>query len=262
MSDRVNDRSTLAARRLRANARPSYLPEKPKSSLPGVFQLATVAACSAGVTLAAFGGMSLFPRHPGGVPVIEAPPGPVRVKPADAGGMKLTGTDMVVGGPGTQALGPAAEQPAIDALRAQLRAVQKLAQHASLEADTARLAIAARIMASPAPAQASAKVREPAPAPAAAPPTAEARPVPPPEPGIRVQLAAFADSAAAYSEWDAMVTKWPDLLARRRPDISRVQSAGRTMWRLRTGTFANVGDATAFCATLHDRGADCSVATF
>jgi len=258
MSDRVGDRSTMAARRLRANARPSYLPEKPASSLPGIRYLATVAACSAGVTLAAFGGMSLFGHKQGGVPVIEAQAGPVRVKPADAGGMKVSGADLVVSGSGNQALGPTAEQPAIEALRAQLRAVKKLAQQASLEADTARLAIAGRIMASPAPAQASATVREPA----ATEPVAPAPPMAPREPGIRVQLAAYADSAAAYSEWDAMVTKWPDLLARRRPDISRVQAAGRTMWRLRTGTFASVADATAFCATLHDRGADCSVAAF
>jgi hypothetical protein len=86
--------------------------------------------------------------------------------------------------------------------------------------------------------------------------------VAPPEPAVHVQLAAFTDSAAAYGEWTTLVTKWPELLGRRRPEISRVQTAGRTMWRLRTGPFPGVNEANNFCATLRARGADCSIAAF
>jgi hypothetical protein len=261
MSDRINPQGP----RLRADFRPSYRPEKPGADLNDLRRIGIVAAGLAGIVALSVGGMKLLGQRHEGVPTVEAPAGPVRVKPLDAGGLKLTGAELSAGPDGAQqALGPAAEQPEINALRAQLHAVkQELARQAAENAQTAKIAETAKIEAStpkivvtPAPVQASALAHE-APVPPPLPVS-----VPPVEQRVHVQLAAFADSAAAYTEWDTLVKKWPDLLARRRPEISRVAAAGRTMWRLRTGPFPDVADARSFCATLRNRGADCSVAAF
>jgi hypothetical protein len=251
MSDRVS--VTPAGRPgLRGEFRPSYRPQKNTARLPDIRQLGIIAACCAGAGLLVAGAVELAGHRHTGLPVVMAPEGPVRIKPLDAGGMKLNGTDMI-GPDGTQSLGPAAEEPQIDALRAQLKSVTKqLARQAAENVQTAKIAQAtAKIVASPAPAQAAAIERVPAEALA-----------PPPEPGVRVQLAAYTDSAAAYTEWQTLSAKWPDLLGRRRPEITRVDTGGRIMWRLRTGPFAGVAQANAFCTALRARGSDCAIAAY
>jgi hypothetical protein len=252
MSDRINPQGP----RLRADFRPSYRPEKPGAALAELSRIGVVAAGLVALVALSIGGMKLLGHRHAGVPIVEAPAGPVRVKPLDAGGMKLTGAEFNAAPDGAQALGPAAEQPEINALRAQLHAVKKqLARQAAENAQTAKIAESAkiaaaapRIVVTPPPVQASAMAHVAA--------------IPPTQPSVHVQLAAFADSAAAYSEWTTLVEKWPDLLARRRPEISRVEAAGRTMWRLRTGPFPGISEANNFCATLRMRGADCSIAAF
>jgi hypothetical protein len=244
MSDRVNP----GVGGLRGEFRPSYRPQKPAAPvLPDMRGIGLAALCGGTILAASVSVVMLFSHRHAGVPVIEAQAGPVRVKPADAGGMKLNDSDLAIGPAATQALAPPPEQPQIRELRAQLQAVKR--QVARQAAESAKLAAqASKIMASPAPSQAAATLREPE--------------VPPPQPGVRVQLAAFTDAAAAYGEWDALVTKMPDLLARRRPEISRVNAAGRTMWRLRTGPFASVADANEFCTKLRNHDTDCSIAAF
>jgi hypothetical protein len=117
MSDRVSGGAPAGRPGLRGEFRPSYRPEKKAANLPEMKQLGVIAAGCAAAVLLVVGGMELVGRHHGGIPVVMAPDGPVRIKPADAGGMKVNGADMI-GPDGTQSLGPAAEEPQIDALRA------------------------------------------------------------------------------------------------------------------------------------------------
>lgn len=74
------------------------------------------------VLLLAVGGWSLTGGHHGGIPIIGPPPGPVKDRPADPGGMQIMGgddgdTDMT--GNGEAHLAPGPEQPDTKALARQ-----------------------------------------------------------------------------------------------------------------------------------------------
>jgi hypothetical protein len=217
------------------------------------------------LALLAGGSLLMRPAHHG-VPVIEPEPGPVRIKPANPGGMQVSGADFSAGVGQGPHLAAAAERPELSVLRAEVRDIKQrekklLAENEALakqsaEADRiARLAEAAAlhpsIVASPAPvARAAATARVAAPeAPAVASATT-------------VQLAAFVDEAAARHEWDALSKRVPDLLGGKRPEISRTDAGGRVMFRLRTGGFNTVTDAVGFCAKMKAHGEECSIAAF
>ncbi len=71
--------------------------------------------------LAVAGGWSMLGRRPHEIPVIEAPAGPLRVRPENPGGMQLAnGVDTTPEGTGT--LAPPPEVPQPGALRAQIQA--------------------------------------------------------------------------------------------------------------------------------------------
>lgn len=71
--------------------------------------------------LAVAGGWSMLGRRPHEIPVIEAPAGPLRVRPENPGGMQLAnGVDTTPEGTGT--LAPPPEIPQPGALRAQIQA--------------------------------------------------------------------------------------------------------------------------------------------
>lgn len=113
--------------------------------------------------------------------------------------------------------------------------------------------------------------------PAASPPPAEAAagaaagmPVPPPKPaapplaplraaGVQVQLAAVATEAAVEPEWNRLRARLPDLLADRTLIASRGERDGQPFWRLRTGGFADLAAARAFCEQVRARGFTCFV---
>ena len=74
------------------------------------------------VLMLAVGGWSLMGTHHGGIPIIGPPPGPVKDRPADPGGMQIMSgdggeTDMT--GNGEAHLAPAPEQPDTKALARQ-----------------------------------------------------------------------------------------------------------------------------------------------
>lgn len=243
--------------------RPSYRPEKRQAGLdPEMKRMGVVAAGIGGMLALLLGGAWLIRPAHHGLPVVEADAGPVRVKPANPGGEQFNGSDFgaapSVNGPH---LAPAAEQPELNALHAQMRSMQKLlAKQAAENAQALKLAQFAAAHPRVAPAapvqHASATVIVPAlPRLAEAPPIVSAG-------GTNVQFAAFTDAAAAHTEWDALMKKTPDLLGGRQPEITRADAAGRTMWRLRTGGFATVAEAASFCAKMRARGADCSIAAF
>lgn len=257
----------------RASFRPSYRPERPAGGMldADMKRLGLLAAGLGGGLALLVGLSSLFGHHHHGTPVIEADAGPVRVKPENPGGMQVTGADMSLGNGSTQVLAPAAEEPQISALRAQLHAVKaELARQQAATAQAARQGEAAAQAARVAQAEAAKVVAAPpvqraaafAPVASVLPPVSVPKPVPAASYGAMVQLAAFTDEKGALEGWDQLVKKTPDLLGGRKPEITTAQAAGRTIYRLRTGGFATVNDAANFCAKMRSRDADCSIAAF
>ena len=87
--------------------------------------------------------------------------------------------------------------------------------------------------------------------------------VPPPKPAgktVSVQLAGVKTEADAQAAWDRLSKKMPDVLAQRRPLFLKTNEAGGNAWRLRTGGFADVPAAKAFCDKVKAKGGQCIVA--
>jgi hypothetical protein len=209
-------------------ARPSYRPQRSGGIDPDLLRMALVALAICGALGLAVGAVSLLPRVHHGVPVIEPLAGPVRIKPADPGGMKVMGADDAA--PGTaEKLAPPAERPQIAALRARVKAAHAV------------------------------------PPVVAAPPPKAAAVVPAPPPvvaGPLVQLAAFDSAEQAEQDWGRLAVRMPELFGRRKPEVVRADVHGRSLWRLRTGGFASEAEAAAFCKQVQTQGGDCSVAAF
>ena len=79
--------------------------------------------------------------------------------------------------------------------------------------------------------------------------------------GAVVQLGALASEGAAQAEWQKLVRAVPELSGRA-PIVQKTEHDGRTLWRLRTGGFADVADATAFCVRVRGKGGACTIASF
>ncbi len=229
-------------------ARPSYRPQETSGMDPEMRRMAVIAAgvgCALAVAIGAFSFVGS--RHHHGVPVIEPPQNPVRIKPKDPGGAQFAGAEDFAP-EGAEKLGPLAEKPAIRALRA-----KRLAHDAPHHDIVAQVKPAEPPVLAPAPAVAK------APAPAAAPPPLPNVITPG---GISVQLAAFESEQAAEQDWGKMAEKMPSVFNGHTPDVQRAALAGRTVYRLRTGGFQNLAAATAFCAEVRANGGDCSIAAF
>lgn len=225
----------------------------------GMRTMAIAAAALGGLLLVGMGGWAVMGRRPAAVPLIEADSRPLRVKPENPGGMQIAGADeQVLGGSsgGADKLAPPAEAPAPQALRAQM---QQGATPAPPAATPAPVATAS----APAPtAGASPLPDTPARPQAARPAAAQSVPAKSSATGTLVQLAAVGSEAAAQAEWQRLAKKMPDLLGDRRLTIQRAESDGRAIWRVRTGGFADVADATGFCARLRAKGGNCAIASF
>lgn len=211
-------------------ARPSYRPERSGGIDPDLLRMACVAAAIGGVLAAGVWVSSALHRGHRGVPVIEAPAGPVRVKLADPGGMKVMGADDASQSGAAEKLAPPPERPQIAALRARVKAAH---------------AAAAPAAAAPVPQKAAAVVPS---APAAQ--------------GTMVQLAAFDSADLAQQDWGRLAARMPALFDRHKPEVARAEVHGRTLWRLRTGGFASEAQAKSFCEKVQAQGADCSIAAF
>ena len=194
--------------------------------------------------LAGMGSWALMSRHPAVVPVIEADSRPLRVKPDNPGGLQVVGADEQSGGP--NAMAPAAEAPAPQALRAQTQAAAPTPAPAPAPAPTTS--------ASPLPDTTAAAARTPANRIVAPARIATA--------GTLVQLAAVDSEQAAQTEWQRLAKRMPDVLGDRRPVVQRAERDGHAVWRVRTGGFADIADATGFCARVRAKGGNCSIASF
>jgi hypothetical protein len=80
--------------------------------------------------------------------------------------------------------------------------------------------------------------------------------------GTLVQLAAVSSEDAAKNEWLRLEKRMPDLLGNRQPAISKTEHDGRELWRVRTGGFTDLSQATVFCERVRAKGTGCSVADF
>ena len=231
-----------AAGRGSAPIRTYYQPRRPGMDR-GTKALLAAGAGLGGLLLAGVGGWALSGRQAAVVPVIEADSRPVRVKPENPGGLQVAGADeQVMGGRGSkiQGMAPPAEAPAAQALRAQMPP----------QADAPPPPPAPPLPALPA-APPVAVVLQPAPA-------ARQAPLPAPAPAL-VQLAALDSEGAARTEWQRLAKRMPDLLGDRQPVVQKAERDGRAVWRLRTGGFMDIADATSFCARVRTKGGACSI---
>jgi len=253
---------------------PVYRVPRPRGVLDGGTGRLMVIAAGLGGTLLVVLGLSLVGgHHRGAIPVIEAESGPVRVKPDNPGGMSIAGSEDEVlsstSGDDSGKLAPAAEAPALQALREQEQAETA---HAAVTPPTAPAPApaAAPVIAAPAPVAAPAAAAPPVPAapehkPAAHPVVlasahpAEARPA---AHGADVQLGAVDSEALAQQEWARLTRKAPELLGSRQPAFSRAERGGQTFWRLRTGGFASVAEATTFCERARAKHVPCDIVAF
>lgn len=252
-------------------------------------RLLTFAAAGLGLLLLlGMGGYVLMGRHPGRVPVIEADSRPLRVKPDNPGGMQVSTADEALLGDGAgsvEAIGPAPEAPAPQALRAQMQ------PPAPAAAPPDGSAVPASPAAAPGNGSAPAAASPPAPAggsagrvggsplpdtparPPSAPRAVAAAPSPtaagPAVPATgaaagsaQVQLAAVESEGAAQAEWQRLSHRMPELLRERRPAIQKAEVGGRPVYRLRLGGFADTAEATGFCVKVKARGGACTLASF
>jgi SPOR domain len=253
---------------------PSYrVPLQPRHRHdPATRMRLMVAGGLVAIVVAWFAGSTWLGGGSSQVPVVQAESGPIRVKPADPGGLQIPGADNAIfssnGGDGEDKLAPPPQTPDLLALRPPPRPTP-----APTPSKPAELAAAppsppvAHTAPPPAP-PATVAASSPAPvadshAPAGV--TTDRHPSPPvtaASQGALVQLAAVSSEQAARDEWGLLAKRVPQLLAGKQPSVSKIEHDGRTYWRLRTGGFADTAQATMFCLRMRAKGASCSVADF
>jgi hypothetical protein len=234
---------------------------------PATQRLAIIAGGLGGVLLLVVGGWSMMGHRSTAVPIVQADSRPIRVKPENAGGMQIAGAneDIMSGGSDTNGgkLAPPPEAPAPQALRAPPPAPRAVVAAPAAPAPAATRAIAAAPLAASAAAPVVAKPAADKPV---AVPDKRAATSPqattPAAKGTLVQLAAVSSEDAAKSEWRRLEKRMPDLLGDRQPAISKTAHDGRELWRVRTGGFTDLSQATVFCERVRAKGTGCSVADF
>jgi hypothetical protein len=234
-----------------------------KSGLEGNTRRMAIVAGGLAAGLAMLMGVwSLSTPRRGGVPVVQADSRPLREKPANPGGMEVDGKDATIlsGNADSAAkLAPPPEAPDVAALKQQAAAAQAAAAAAAKPAPPPTVVaqtVAAKPVAAPPPVQAAAVVLPP-PKPAAA---ASAKPAAPAG-KAQVQLGALTSEEAAKTEWQRLERRMPELLGGRKPAVLKSERDGKTFWRLRTGGFADAGEAAQFCEKIRGKGGACSVAS-
>jgi len=235
---------------------PTYrIPRRRQGMDPGTRRLVLIAGGLGAALIVVVGGWELVGNRSTTVPVVQADNRPIRVKPDNPGGMQVAGANEDILSGGTEAapgkLSPPPEAPAPQALRAPLAAPTAVPSTAPVPAVT------------PAPPVTAAAPPKPVVTPKAVEALPEKRPTAVPAGnGTLVQLAAVRSEDAAKSEWDRLSKRFPELLSSHHPAISKTERDGKTLWRVRTGGFADVPQATSFCEKVRAKGSACSVADF
>ena len=234
-----------------------------------------VLLCVIGYFVAAGGGS-------GGVPVIQAPATPVKVKPANPGGLAVsTPTGALPGtGGGGVSLAPPPETPDPAALVAQAKQEQQQQQQQASALNPANVTPPPAAPAAPA---AQAVLIPTVPETPAAPGGKQmAMTVPPPSKetarvhdlaqeynppadhkgAVKVQLAALDSRDAAERAWEHLTHRMPGLFAGRRPLFVEARVNGHTYWRVRVAGFSSTSEADRFCRDVRAHGGACAVAAF
>jgi hypothetical protein len=178
-------------------------------------------------------------------PVITAPSGPLRVVPANPGGLVVPEANVpIMSGVASVAppqLAPGTPTPDIS----------QLDQEAGIGVPPQPV-----LKAQPTPdiSQLDQGAGGGAPPPSAMAATASA--------DVAVQLAATDSEAGAQSVWSGLQRKLPDLLGHRTADIIPAVVSGQTVWRLLVGGFADLVAARDFCASVQAQGVACTVKSF
>lgn len=203
---------------------------------------------------------------PGSVPVVEPDPRPVKIRPADAGGLRVGNQDEIIfernarerATPQASAqLAPEPEGPAFDRLRAQVAPPP-----APVPAEAPGVPDVAPATGAPPPPSAPATAPPPAAPPAAATAIGAAPPValpaPVPQGRVAVQLGALPAEEAARAEWDRLARRMPELLGAVRPQFLRAERPDQPpVWRIRVGGFADAETARGFCDRVRAGGGAC-----
>lgn len=245
---------------------------------PNTKRLLLAAGAIGGTLVLLIGAWSLTGHRANGLPVVEAAAGPLRVKPADPGGMTVMGKDASIlsGKPdGAAVLAPPPEAPKLQALREQAATEEAARAAAAAKLVAAeRPSVPAPVVAQPAapeapPAEtASAQLPLPPvpPIPPGAPPRSAAAQPAPAQPaahgGPLVQLAALQSEAAAMNEWHRLERRMPGLMTGKSPTVMKVEHDGRVFYRLRTGGFSDNSQAGQFCGEVKAKGGGCTIAAF
>ena len=197
-------------------------------------------------------------------PLIEADARPIKIRPDNPGGLRVPNQDELIfdrnrgARPAAQGgLAPEAERPRVDQLRAQLaeRAAQEAARNAPPPSPAPAQPAAPAAPSAPATASALNAPSLPAPVPANAErfaPVASGR--------VQVQLGALPSEAAARGEWERLQKRVPEFLGNRRVTLAPFDREGQTtLYRIRTGGFADAANARAFCEEMKTRSIPCMV---
>jgi nucleoid-associated protein YgaU len=232
---------------------PTYrVPRHRRGMDSGTRRLAIIAGGLGGALVLLVGGWSLLGHRSTGVPVIEADSSPARVKPENPGGMTVAGSNEEILSDGADGsvgkLAPGSETPAPQNMQAARPPVVASAP------PPPPVAAPPAPVAAPAPVVAAAPAKPPAHVAAAEHPASGK--------GALVQLAALSSEDAAKIEWERLEKRMPDLLGKRQPAVSKIERDGKTFWRLRTGGFTDIAQATAFCEQVRAKGNGCSIAAF
>ena len=197
-------------------------------------------------------------------PLIEADARPIKIRPDNPGGLRVPNQDELIfdrnrgARPAAQGgLAPEAERPRVDQLRAQLaeRAAQEAARNAPPPSPAPAQPAASATPSAPATASALNAPSLPAPVPATAErfaPVANGR--------VQVQLGALPSETGARGEWDRLQKRAPELLGNRRVSLAPFDREGQTtLYRIRTGGFADATTARAICEEMKTRSIPCMV---
>lgn len=254
---------------------PDLTGHRPSSGMDaGTKRLALFAGGIGALLVALVGGWSMLGHHPTGIPIIAPPPGPVRVRPLDPGGMQLMGAQTLSASNagGAQALAPGPEAPQPAALQAAVDAARKAdappppkttpVPPTTRAASTTPPAAITTTTLPPATSAANTQTEQSNAQPEHTVPPLATGAAGPPAAGPMVQLAAVDTEAAAHTQWSRFAHQVPALLANRAPVILRVDHAGRIFYRLRVAGFASPAEATAFCAQAKARNVACTLADF
>lgn len=211
---------------------------------PAMKRMGLIALAVGGVAVLGVAGWSMTGHRNTVVPVIQADSRPIRFKPENPGGLQVAGDEFssADGSPETSKMAPGSEKPEPNALRMRQQDAPKPAQ-AAAEPVPPLAAVPDKSM-----------VVAKAPVPATAPISAAK--------GTLVQLAALGSEEAARAEWANLNKRIPDLLGGHQPSFSKTERDGKVFWRVRTGGFTDMAQATSFCERARAKGASCSIASF